>query len=151
MTIQHCAMNKNKKNGFSLVELLVVMFIIAILTGVLLPNLMGARQKAKDAQRIGDADAMKEALRMYYNDNQSYPEDDSTMRDVLPSYMPAVPDWTDPSDTVIGFSYQSTDTDHDTFIIRFNLESASGDEDINSQLKCGISTPTNGVYAVCAN
>jgi prepilin-type N-terminal cleavage/methylation domain-containing protein len=139
---------KKIKNGFSLVELLVVMFIIAILTGVLLPNLMGARQKAKDAQRIGDADAMRGALRMYYNDSQVYPTGYDAMVEVLPTYMPAVPDWV--SDTDVGFSYESGDN-QDTFIIRFNLESASGDEDEASQFKCGIPTPTNGVYAVCAN
>ena len=139
---------KKEKNGFSLVELLVVMFIIAILTGVLLPNLMGARQKAKDAQRIGDADAMRSALRMYYNDNQSYPTGYDAMVVALPTYMPAVPDWVD--DTEVGFVYQSV-APNDIFTILFNLESASGDEDIGSQLKCGIPTPVNGVYAVCAN
>ena len=140
---------KNKKNGFTLVELLVVMFIIAILTGVLLPNLMGARQKAKDAQRIGDADAMRSALRMYYNDNQSYPADYNAMVVALPTYMPAVPEWVDDTDPDIDFDYVSIDP-YDTFTIRFKLESASGEEDTNSQLKCGV-TPTNGVYAVCAN
>ena len=139
---------RNKKNGFSLVELLVVMFIIAILTGVLLPNLMGARQKAKDAQRIADADAMKSALRMYYNDSQSYPEDEAEMVAVLPTYMPAVPEWV--SDDEVNFAYWTEDP-YDIFRISFQLESASGDEDTDSQLKCGVPTPTNGVYAVCAN
>ncbi|OQA27766.1 MAG: Type II secretion system protein G precursor [Chloroflexi bacterium ADurb.Bin344] len=134
---------KNKKNGFTLVELLVVMFIIAILTGVLLPNLMGARQKAKDAQRIGDADAMRSALRMYYK------ADYNAMVVALPTYMPAVPEWVDDTDPDIDFDYVSIDP-YDTFTIRFKLESASGEEDTNSQLKCGV-TPTNGVYAVCAN
>jgi len=132
------------------VELLVVMFIIAILTGVLLPNLMGARQKAKDAQRIGDAEAMRSALRLYYNDSQSYPEDYNAMVVVLPTYMPAVPEWV--SDDEIDFSYVSDPPDYDVFRISFRLESASGDEDTNSQLKCGVTPPgTNGYYMVCAN
>ena len=131
---------KNKK-GFSLVELLVVMFIIAVLTGVLLPNLMGARQKAKDAQKISDAGAIKDALRLYYNESQSYPINREALMTVLPTYMPGVVD--------IGITY-SPGVNNDSFVITFGLESVSGDEDTDSQLKCGLNTPVQGVYAVCA-
>ncbi|MBP9818201.1 type II secretion system protein, partial [Candidatus Shapirobacteria bacterium] len=64
---------KNSHNGFSLVELLVSIGIIATLTAILLPNFMGARERAKDAQNIQDMGAMKNALRIYYNDVQAYP------------------------------------------------------------------------------
>ena len=131
---------KNQK-GFSLVELLVVMFIIAVLTGVLLPNLMGARQKAKDAQKISDAGAIKDALRLYYNESQSYPLNREALMTVLPTYMPGV--------IGTGITY-TPGVNNDSFVITFGLESASGDEDTESQLKCGISTPVQGVYAVCA-
>jgi len=137
----------NKQNGFSLVELLIVMFIIALLTGILLPNLMGARQRAKDAQRIGDVDAMKNGLRLYYNDFQSYPAKED-WDNVLVGYMPAIPDWV--SDDEIDFIYESVDP-FDTFKISFELESASGDEDIASQAKCGVESPVEGRYMVCAN
>jgi len=129
-----------KKNGFSLIELLVVMFIIGILTSVLLPNLMSARQKAKDAQKISDVNAIKNALRLYYNDTQNYPANKPTIWAILPTYMPGVGD--------TEFIY-TVGAGNDSFSIRFDLGSEAGDEDVNSQTKCGL-VPTDGAFAVCA-
>lgn len=129
-----------KNKGFSLIELLVVMFIIGILTSVLLPNLMSARQRAKDAQKISDVNAIKDALRLYYNDTQVYPANKPTIWAVLPTYMPGVGD--------TEFDY-NVGAGGDSFTIRFGLESEAGDEDVNSQTKCGLE-PTNGAFAVCA-
>ncbi len=132
-----------KNKGFSLIELLVVMFIIGILTSVLLPNLMSARQKAKDAQKISDVNAIKDALRLYYNDTQVYPASKAAALAVLPTYMPAAVD--------VGFTYYSPSPGFDSFKITFGLESKAGDEDESSQQKCGISPTVDGVFAVCAN
>ena len=131
----------NKKKGFSLIELLVVMFIIGILTSVLLPNLMSARQRAKDAQKMSDANAIKDALRLYYNDTQVYPASKAAALTARIPYMPGVVD--------IGFTYSSP-APYDFFTITFALESSAGDEDISSQQKCGISPTVDGVFAVCA-
>jgi len=60
----------HEKRHLPLVELLVVISIIGTLVAILLPNFMGARERARDAQKIQDAYAIKNALRMYYNDNQ---------------------------------------------------------------------------------
>lgn len=139
-----------KKNGFSLIELLVVMFIIGILTSVLLPNLMGARQKAKDAQRMTDMDSLKGALRLYYNDNQNYPDPVGGMVDPtdLSDYFPGV------GQIGVGYTYEySVSNNNDSFLLRLRLESAAGDEDTNSQVKCniGVGSTEDGWYAVCAN
>lgn len=130
------------KKAFTLVELLVVISIIGTLVAILLPNFMGARERAKDAQKIQDAYAIKNALRMYYNDNQAYPTPVGTGNTIaIPtSYMA-------PS----GLEYTYSQTTTDDFIIRVPLESGQGDEDENSQKKCGIAVPTPGIYAVCAN
>lgn len=64
--------NQNEA-GFTLIELLVVISIIGILSTLLLSNLQGARARARDVQRKSDLKQVKTALRMYYNDNQSYP------------------------------------------------------------------------------
>jgi len=59
--------------GFTLIELLVVIAIMAVLMAVVLPNYLGARERAQDAKLKGEMNQLKSALRMYYNDYQRYP------------------------------------------------------------------------------
>ena len=49
------------KNGFSLVELLLVLAIIGIISGIAIPTFLGQRRRARI---IGDAKANSEVLRM---------------------------------------------------------------------------------------
>lgn len=134
----------NKKFAFTLVELLVVISIIATLVAILLPNFMGTRERARDSQKIQDGYAIKNALRMYYNDEQTYPVD---LAASLNSYMPSIS-----GIDLDNYQYSLTN-DGDGFLILIQLESGQGDEDINSQSKCGIdaASQTEGVYAVCAS
>ena len=44
--------NKKKQNGFTLIELMVVVAIVGILSGVGLPQLLKAQDKAKDSAAI---------------------------------------------------------------------------------------------------
>lgn len=60
-------------SGFTLIELLVVIFIIGILAVLIVSNLQGARQRARDTKRKSEANNFKTALRLYYNDYQNYP------------------------------------------------------------------------------
>lgn len=130
-----------KNFGFTLVELLVVIAIIAILSAVLMANFMGARERAKDAQKINDLNALKSALRMYYNDHQAYPPNGSLDVLVGGSYVASI--------TNIGYTY--TSTNDDAFVLCVGLEAGAGDEDIDSQKKCGITPQVNKIFAVCAN
>lgn len=142
---------KNLKGvrGFTLIELLVSIAIIGVLTAVLLPNFIGARGKAKDSQRIQELASIKNALRLYYNDNQSYPVGDNCgncLNTILQPYLVNIAD--------IGYTYSQTGTGTnagDGFILKVGLESRGGDEDIKSQIKCGmgVGETAQGVYAVC--
>jgi prepilin-type N-terminal cleavage/methylation domain-containing protein len=130
------------KTGFSLIELLVVISIIAILSAVLTANFMGMRERARDAQKIEDLNSLKNSLRMYYNDNQSYPTDKSIiLGNEFSGYMANVGD--------TSFTY-SQPNGSDSFLIKINLEAGAGTEDTDSQTKCGVSPAVNGVFAVCA-
>lgn len=62
-----------KRKGFTLIELLVVIAIIGILATIVLVSLNTARQKARDARRIGDLRQVALALEMYYDENSGYP------------------------------------------------------------------------------
>ncbi len=61
------------KNGFSLIELLVAIAVIATIIGLALPNFLGARSRARDARRKGELHQLKTALQLYYNDYKAYP------------------------------------------------------------------------------
>lgn len=67
---------RNSKNsGFTLIELLVVISIIGILATLLLANVAGVRERARDAQRKSDVNQIQKALEMYKNSltTPSYP------------------------------------------------------------------------------
>ncbi|MBU1558024.1 type II secretion system GspH family protein [Patescibacteria group bacterium] len=67
-----------KNQGFTLIELLVVIAIISLLSSVVLASLNTARVKARDAKRLSDMRQIQIALEMYYDDNGSYPEENSS-------------------------------------------------------------------------
>jgi len=62
-------------HGFTLIELLVVMVIIGLLSGLILPNLMSARERARDARRKSDLEQIQRALELYKMDQNpsAYP------------------------------------------------------------------------------
>ncbi len=66
-------MRRLSQSGFTLIELLVVLAIIGILASVGLVSLQGAREKARDAVRFSDLEAMRAALVLYYDMNKHYP------------------------------------------------------------------------------
>jgi len=62
-----------RSGGYTLVEILTVICIIGVLTALLLPNLMNARQRARDAKLKVKLKQFQTALRAYYNDKRTYP------------------------------------------------------------------------------
>ena len=61
------------RDGFTLIELLVTIAIIAVIVGFVLPNFLGARERARDASKKAGLVQLKNALRLYYNDYKRYP------------------------------------------------------------------------------
>ncbi len=61
------------KKGFTLVELMVVVAVIAILATALLVGLGGARKRARDARRVSDMKQVQNVLELYYAKVGTYP------------------------------------------------------------------------------
>jgi len=61
------------QKGFTLVELLVVISIIALLASIVFASLNSARGKARDARRVADFRQLQTALEFYYDSNNAYP------------------------------------------------------------------------------
>lgn len=104
----------NKNRGFTLIELLVVIAIIGILSSVVLASLNSARQKSRDARRIGDIKQLQLAAEMYYDTNTSYPANIAAL--ATGGFIPSEP--TDPS-TSASYGYSTTST---AYILGANLE-----------------------------
>lgn len=63
-----------KKNaGFSLLEVMVVLVIIGIIASMVVPNLMGSQDTAREQKAVIDIGSLETALGMYRSQNYNYP------------------------------------------------------------------------------
>jgi len=63
-----------KKNGFTLVELIVVIAIIGVLVSLGYTNYQTSLARARDGKRKGDLEQIRSALEMYRTDKGYYPK-----------------------------------------------------------------------------
>lgn len=63
----------HRATGFTLMELVVVLSILAILAGALIPRVTGRMAAARDARRIQDIQTVRDAIDQYYLETGHYP------------------------------------------------------------------------------
>ncbi|AAZ28715.1 MULTISPECIES: type II secretion system major pseudopilin GspG [Colwellia] len=66
-------MNMKKVQGFTLLEVMVVIVILGILASMVVPNLMGSQERANMQKAISDVTALETSLSLYKMDNYDYP------------------------------------------------------------------------------
>ncbi|MCE7936221.1 prepilin-type N-terminal cleavage/methylation domain-containing protein [Candidatus Saccharibacteria bacterium CPR2] len=64
---------KKSQEGFTIVELLIVIVVIGILAALVLTTFQGVQARARDTERKTDVNALHTHLEVYYNDNGRYP------------------------------------------------------------------------------
>ncbi len=122
-------MKIQKIRGFTIVELLVSLAIIAMLFSAVLALTGDARQKARDSQRMSDVREISKALALYTVDTGSFPIETTaitiTSDDAVSTALEAegviseTP--TDPTHPTTVYTYQSS-SNGDTYIVSFCLE-----------------------------
>ena len=153
--------NLKIKKGLTLIELIIVIAIIGILTALILPNFMAGRIRARDAAKKTDMRSFKQALQLYYNDYQTYPEANFAGFDILGCGANGVSQcnannggsFETTSTTYLkkfpqGFRYYP-DNANDTYLIQITLENASDEDMLTSRTKCATECTNTG--SSCCN
>jgi uncharacterized protein (TIGR02145 family)/prepilin-type N-terminal cleavage/methylation domain-containing protein len=65
---------KNKKNGFTIIEILIAVFIIGLIVTLASISINKIREKGRDIKRVDNIKQIQLALEMYRRDVGSYPE-----------------------------------------------------------------------------
>jgi type II secretion system protein G len=82
-------MMRNKEHGFTLMELIIVIAVIAILLGIALPRIRGMVEEGNTAKAASELRALQAAVESYYiHNNKQYPEMDDTWQNALVSARP---------------------------------------------------------------
>ncbi len=102
-----------KDSGFTLIEILIVIALLALLSTAFFGNFFTSLQRGRDSRRKQDLALMGKALELYYNDHNVYPTEDvsktghfvfgATFTDGLTNYMQQVPK--DPRQISSGINY----------------------------------------------
>lgn len=99
------------KRGFTLIEILISISIIAVLTALGIVSYVSINKNARDAKRRGDIEQIRTALEFYRTDNGYYPStgngdftDASNLSVILATYIPSIP----PDPKNVSYQYKAT-------------------------------------------
>ena len=146
-----------QKKAFTLLELLVVIAVIGVLIAIILPNLIGMRERARDSKRKNDLAQLKTALRMYFNDYNRYPQSsiDEKICCSAPSTCTACIDnifevagQTYTKDLSDNYTYMPRDGGQG-FLLSTTLENASDKDIAVSATRCQVGSPAPNVFYIC--
>ncbi len=71
------------RRGFTLIEMMIVVAIIAILIAVAIPNMVGSRKAANEKSALGELRTIATALETYFIREDEYPNDENSALNML--------------------------------------------------------------------
>lgn len=88
-------MNRQRRGGFTLVEVMVVVVILGILAVLIVPRVLGRTDEARAAAAKHDIAALMQSLKLYRLDNGRYPTSEQGLQALVarPQAQPAPPNW----------------------------------------------------------
>ena len=126
-------LHRSREGGFTLIEMLVVIAIIAILTGIIITGLVGSKAKSRDAKRASDLSQIALAVEQYFDRCYQYPttiaDDPTTITSAtcppgiyLSNFISKIP--TDPT-TNASYGYVTNGTPPSDFVLYTTFETTN--------------------------
>jgi len=141
------------KHGFTIVELLIVIVVIAILAAITIVAYNGIQQRARNSQRLEDIQTIAKALEMYYIDNGQFPAGQcSSNCSINPSWSTTADgSWQNLANKLVPKYLSSlpsdpTSTHEDTGITPFSDANAYDYSYVGTGSYCGYNGATYQVY-----
>ena len=123
---------KGKKRGFTLVELLIVVIIIAVLAAIAIPKFVNSSLRSKESALRGELKLVRDAVELFKNDCGCYP---STLAGLTATTAPST------GLTATAGTYTITSTNwRGPYISSVDLDPVSG-----SALNYATTSPVGGV------
>ncbi len=134
---QELAANSSREQGFSLIELIVVITIIGILASVVVVNVTGQDDKARAAKALAEVNSISDAAQMFKLDQSIWPEsiDELMNPPELPNGGQANPYLKKrPKDPWTGEDYIFEPDDRGVFVASYGADMEEGGEGVNADL-----------------
>jgi len=129
------------EDGFTLIEIMVVVVIIGLLAAIVAPNLIGNIDRAAVTRTKGDIRSIETALNLFRLDNFKYPSTDEGLDALVSNPGEAsAPNWkqylrnvpSDPWSNPYQYRYPGQQGEFDVF--SYGADGQEGGEDINADI-----------------
>lgn len=84
-----------RQRGFTLLEIMIVVVILGVLGTMILPNILGRPDEARQVKAKQDIGAIESALEIYRLDNFNYPSADAGLQALVDNPGDEAPNWKD--------------------------------------------------------